>query len=285
MTIAIDGVQLNKKLRIGLFDSIVPKTADNFYQLCVNKYYNNTPFHRIIPNFMIQGGDFTRGDGKGGTAFRYKQGDPNKIPDENFFVRHDVHVLSMANSGPNTNGSQFFITLVNTTWLNGKHVVFARLINSQVVADAVTSTMAKYGSKTGKTSKPVTLVKCEEVKNIPVKQVIPAVQSYSNVVKQVPVPVKQVSIPVKQTIPVTQTINPFATSVPVAVKQTIPPVQQVSPITTYKNDHYTLAMKQYEIERQEQIKKRDQQIIERNKAIARREKLKKQRMNIYMNHR
>ena len=164
ITIAIDGVELDHKLKIGLFNSVVPITADNFYQLCVNKFYDNSPFHRIIPNFMIQGGDFTNHDGTGGHAFKYKPTDPDYFDDENFLIKHGDHVLSMANTGRNTNGSQFFITLENTAWLNGKHVVFGRLINSQQVADSITKTMESFGSRRGTTSKPVILVKCEEIK-------------------------------------------------------------------------------------------------------------------------
>ena len=163
LTVAIDGVELDHKLKIGLFDSVVPITADNFYQLCVHKYYDNTPFHRIIPDFMIQGGDFTRRNGTGGHAFKYSDNDGDKFDDENFLIKHAPHVLSMANAGPNTNGSQFFITLVDTTWLNGKHVVFGRLINPEQIATNITRLMESYGSRNGATSKPVTLVKCQDM--------------------------------------------------------------------------------------------------------------------------
>ena len=150
---------LEKKIVIGLFDSVTPITSDNFYQLCVNHFYDNSPFHRIIKDFMIQGGDFTRGDGTGGHAFKYSPSDSDKFDDENFNVRHEPYVLSMANAGKNTNGSQFFITLIKTDWLDGKHVVFGRVLHGKKIAKL----MESFGSSRGKTSKPVTLVKCEEV--------------------------------------------------------------------------------------------------------------------------
>lgn len=160
LTVSIDGRVLKDKIEIGLFDGVTPITANNFYQLCVNQFYDDIPFHRIINDFVIQGGDFTRGDGRGGHAFKYKPSDPNNFDDENFLVKHAPFVLSMANSGPNTNGSQFFITLRTTKWLDGKHTVFGRVLKGKKVAKE----MESFGSRTGKTSKPVRLVKCEEIK-------------------------------------------------------------------------------------------------------------------------
>lgn len=115
------------RLIIDLHDSVVEITTQNFYDLVTNqsgpKKYLNSKFHRIIPNFMIQGGDFTRGNGTGGDS--YKGG---KFDDENFDLKHDrVGVLSMANAGPNTNGSQFFITVAETKWLDGNYVVFGHV--------------------------------------------------------------------------------------------------------------------------------------------------------------
>ncbi|KAG7864709.1 hypothetical protein KL918_005348 [Ogataea parapolymorpha] len=113
------------KLSLGLFGSVVPKTVKNFYDLCETKY-TNTTFHRVIDGFMIQGGDFENHDGTGGYSIYGKvQG---SLPDENFKLKHDrIGRLSMANSGPNTAGSQFFITSAPAEFLDGKHVVFGQL--------------------------------------------------------------------------------------------------------------------------------------------------------------
>lgn len=116
---------------IQLFANITPKTCKNFYYLCKDGKYEGCPFHRIIKDFMIQGGDYTKGNGTGGMSI-YGE----KFNDENFKIPHDrPYLLSMANSGPNTNGSQFFITTSETPHLDGKHVVFGEIISGQDVVN------------------------------------------------------------------------------------------------------------------------------------------------------
>lgn len=145
------------RIVIGLFGKTVPRTVENFKRIAEgytrkdgkSLSYTNSPFHRIIPNFMIQGGDITRGDGRGGLSI---YGD--RFGDENFDIKHSAPgYLSMANSGANTNGSQFFITTVTTSWLDGKHVVFGKVIEGMDVVKAVES----QGSRSGQPSSRVVI--------------------------------------------------------------------------------------------------------------------------------
>jgi len=139
------------RINFELFDDVVPRTVENFKQLCTakekGKGYTGSRFHRVIPDFMLQGGDFTRGNGTGGRSI-YGE----KFPDENFKLKHTKpFLLSMANAGPNTNGSQFFITTVVTSWLDGKHVVFGQVPDGDTESYKVVRSIEKVGSGRGTT--------------------------------------------------------------------------------------------------------------------------------------
>ena len=153
------------RLTFELYKHVVPKTAENFRALCTGErgtggsgkplHFKGSHFHRVITEFMAQGGDFTRGNGTGGESIY-----GNKFADENFNIKHSGRGdLSMANAGKNTNGSQFFITFIKCGWLDNKHVVFGKMLTGDKVLDMIEAN----GSSSGKTKRTVTITDCGQL--------------------------------------------------------------------------------------------------------------------------
>lgn len=158
------GGQPAGRIKMELFADTTPKTAENFRQLCTGELrkngraqgYKGCAFHRVIKGFMIQGGDFLSGDGKGCTSIYGEN-----FPDENFHLRHvGPGLLSMANSGPDSNGCQFFVTCDACEWLDGKHCVFGKVVDGMLCVRKVENVPAGQSSKP---KLPIVITECGEM--------------------------------------------------------------------------------------------------------------------------